>query len=311
MSTPRYGHTATLVTRMVNNAQVTEVLVLGGTADGVHALASAEAFDVTTQSFVPRPALDGPRMFHTATLLTFDNAHNALTNAQIVVAGGFQDLSTTLGTAVFYDPVMGAWPTKLLANARGHHAASLTPNNTVLLVGGETANGQVVTTSEIIDPISIVGEATVAGLNPRTRCTATLDPDGRVFIVGGADPSGQPLADSALFDEGRHASPGAVPSINSIQDVFIINVGFGYQLTGQFVFGEETTGGGTISSAANHPLVYFERADNVGVTVQPGVSWADTSTLVKQSTPPPVPGWYWVRVVENGIPSVAVPYFVK
>src|SRR6185369_13305477 len=72
MTSPRYGHTATLLPNG-------KVLVVGGT-DGVqYSLRSAELYDPATGTWSTTGAMANPRDAHTSTLLS---------NGKVLVAGG-------------------------------------------------------------------------------------------------------------------------------------------------------------------------------------------------------------------------------
>lgn len=63
-----------------------------------------------------------------------------------------------------------------------------------------------------------------------------------------------------------------------------------------------------------------ERGDNVALAVQPSANWqplvpnnnpTPSGVAARPSWPPMVPGWQWLRVVYNGIPSRAFPFLLK
>jgi hypothetical protein len=86
MSTPRSGHTATLLTNG-------EVLIVGGND------ARAELFDPATETFAPTGSMSISRYGATATLLA---------NGKVLIAGGLgpgANQLPRLDTAELYDPL--------------------------------------------------------------------------------------------------------------------------------------------------------------------------------------------------------------
>src|SRR5262245_24582383 len=92
MTTPRAGHTATL---LANG----KVLMAGG--DGVSSiLSSAELYDPLTRTFTATGSMTTPRRWHTATLLP---------DGRVLIAGGFDKSRPVTYTASteLYDPSTG------------------------------------------------------------------------------------------------------------------------------------------------------------------------------------------------------------
>ncbi|HBB86211.1 MAG TPA: hypothetical protein DC047_01185, partial [Blastocatellia bacterium] len=98
-----------------------------------------------------------------------------------------------------------------LNKARRGHTATLLADGSVLVSGGEDANG-FITEAEIYDPTS--GTFSVSGnlSAPRADHTATRLPDGRVLIAGGRGQLG-PLSSTEVFDPASGAFT-AGPDLN-------------------------------------------------------------------------------------------------
>jgi hypothetical protein len=189
MNTPRTSHTATLLPDGT-------VLVAGGTMDWQGNTTTAEVYDPVQGTWTYTAAagnqtyLFDDRCQHTATLLP---------NGTVLVAGGRRYGGTSLASSELYDPATGIWnltmnagQQTLMASARDSHTATLLPDGTVLVAGGEEPdnNYQDLAGAELYHPTT--GTWTVVGaLNvPRTLHTATLLPNGKVLVAGGAISTG-------------------------------------------------------------------------------------------------------------------------
>jgi len=132
MTTPRCGHTATLLWNG-------KVLVAGGAGpkncDGA-SIRTAELFDPATGTWSETGSLNTARSNHTATLLQ---------NGEVLVAGSVADMSAEL-----YDPKTGMWRSTGSMNTIGKYiSATLIPTGKVLAVGASYAG---VIGSELYDP---------------------------------------------------------------------------------------------------------------------------------------------------------------
>jgi hypothetical protein len=207
-STPttfRFDHTATLL-------QTGKVLVAGGAYGGFVQIAAL--YDPATGTWSSSGGLITPRALHQATLLR---------DGRVLVTGGSNDADYVfpLSAAELYDPIAGTWsPASSLNTARDSHAATLLPNGSVLVAGGNGPPNQIppgcattpsqtcsifdvpTNTAELFDPVT--GQWGNTGILNAARVghTATLLPDGEVLVAGGSSLKGTELYDAsrALWD---------------------------------------------------------------------------------------------------------------
>jgi hypothetical protein len=172
MKAGRQNTTATLLS-------TGQVLVAGGyylSRVASSYLSTAELYDPQTGLFTltAGPIIEG-RAAHTATLLHYSKNDYA----KVLVVGG-AGKSGTLTSTELYDPMTGwfqaSGPT---TEPRYWHTATLLPNTSVLVAGGETSS------AEIYDANKGQFGPAASMTTARSRHTATLLPNGMVLIAGG------------------------------------------------------------------------------------------------------------------------------
>ena len=139
--------------------------------------ASAELYDPASGTFAHAGSMSTVRYDATAPLLL---------NGQVLVAGGSDSSSFSLGSAEVYDPTGNTFRPVVMVTPREGQTATLLSDGRVLVAGGFGTNETGWEASvETYDPLS--GRFTPSGSMaiPRRKQTATLLPDGRVLIAGG------------------------------------------------------------------------------------------------------------------------------
>ena len=175
---------------------------------------TAELYDPVTETF----SLTGEmttRVFGNKPAYIAGRTSTLLTNGKVLVTGGGQPQGNfadiPIADAELYDPSTGMFTaTGSMTKARYGHTATLLPDGTVLVAGGEgyACNGTSCMVSgseasaEIYDPRTGTFAATGSMTSLREWHTSTLLHDGRVLITGGFDWPGLPFpAPSAATTE--------------------------------------------------------------------------------------------------------------
>ena len=121
------------------------VLMSGGQSnfEGYVASNSLERYDPTARTFAATGSMTEARAYYTSTLLP---------NGTVLIVGGYRseyDLRYFFATAELYDPTTGVCSaTGSLATGREFHTATLLPNGTVLVAGGDR-EGSVLASAEL------------------------------------------------------------------------------------------------------------------------------------------------------------------
>lgn len=159
------------------------VLLVGGFNTQIgKTQAAAEIFDPITQTFVSTNPLAQDRFGHDAVKLA---------DGRVLIVGGthwFVGLpGAALASAEIYDPKTGRFHTTSgkMAAPRDRPTASLLPNGTVLIAGGQNDAGGV-KTAAIFDPKTEQFAPLASRLQTaRMAHSAVSLPDGRVLLAGG------------------------------------------------------------------------------------------------------------------------------
>jgi hypothetical protein len=170
-------------------------------------------------TITPTGSLGTPRQGHTATLLK---------NGHVLITGGFAMLAgwQVWATSELYSPQTGTFQsTGSLKTRRSGHTATLLPDGSVLIAGGdisiEPGVGNSTASAEVYDSDFGYVSETGAMISARSGHTATLLNDGRVLIAGGHNfnEKGEEnfLASAELYDPltGRFTSTGTMNAARS------------------------------------------------------------------------------------------------
>ncbi len=185
MSTPREGHTATML-------RDGRVLVVGGSPNGIQTTGSAEIYDPASGTFSPTGHLHQPRVAHVAALLG---------TGKVLIAGGGRGGMPggyiSYDTAEMYDTSTRSFTTMRahMKSDRVGAAAVKLNDGRVLIVGGKSgrvivgmrtlASMAPLNTAEIYDPESGAFTKTGDMSAPHYLATATMLDSGNVLVVGG------------------------------------------------------------------------------------------------------------------------------
>src|ERR1019366_6338398 len=159
-------------------------------------LSGAEIFDEATGAFSPAGRMAAARMGFSATTLT---------NGNILVAGGQDNLGNVLDTAELYDPAAAKFiaVNNTMSDRRMFHSATLLLSGKVLVAGGATnLSGDTTSSADIYDPASnSFTPATFPMDHQRAAHSATLFTSGplagKVLITGGVGGSSFYFKDSS------------------------------------------------------------------------------------------------------------------
>jgi N-acetylneuraminic acid mutarotase len=187
----RVEHTATLLADG-------RLLAAGGVTADSEPAASAERYDAASGTWTATGSLAEARRHHTATLLS---------DGTVLVAGGnglgAAESVIAIATAERYNPRSGSWTAagQMIAG-RVNHTATLLSDGTVLVVGGQIADGEGfrrLASAERYDPRTGSWTATASMIGARAYHIAVLLPDGKVLVAGGTSGSGD-LASAEVYD---------------------------------------------------------------------------------------------------------------
>jgi trimeric autotransporter adhesin len=273
LNSARMLHTATLLTNGT-------VLVAGGWNSSLIAQSSAEIYDPNTSTWTPTgSSMNSVRVYHTATLLP---------NGTVLVAGGqgpnvspFPGMSrpTILASAEIYDPIANSWTlTGSLNTSRAYHTATLLPNGTVLVAGGQNPNNYAVTSAEIYDPNTSSWTPTGSMNAPRINSTAILLPDGTVLVEGGQSTNGSITSSAEIYNPSTNSwtLTGSLNTARTEQTATLLPNG-----TVLIAGGQDQNGDDLTSAEIYNPSTNSWTATG---SLNTGRGWGLTQTLLPNGT---------------------------
>lgn len=165
LTIPRESHTATLLN------STSEVLVVGND--------TAEIYNPYIHQSWPTGTPHFPRFKHVATWLQ--------ASGKVLVTGGYTGLGgAPQASAELYDAATGTWSLAApMSIPRANHTATVLDSGKVLVVGGNSTNGDT-NTAELYDPETNTWSSAGEVYMPRSVHTATLLYSGKVLVTGGS-----------------------------------------------------------------------------------------------------------------------------
>lgn len=248
MSTPRRGHTATLLTSG-------QVWVAGGVINGsLSTTAATQRYDFVSNAWQSAGDLRMQRALHTATLLLsgkvlvagglnagtsaeigdpdtglwspaaslnvsrYSQVAIRLASGQVLAIGGIGSNGQPTSSIERYDPVMNRWILAgSLRSARADHTATLLANGKVLITGGRDTSTNMLATAELYDPATALSTSTGSLHGARSRHSATLLQSGLVLISQGVD-SSNALTSAELYDPATGVFSTVSPALTPRRD---------------------------------------------------------------------------------------------
>jgi hypothetical protein len=140
-----------------------------------------------------------------------------LPNGNVLVAGGFS--GGTLASVEVFDRLARTWTTVSAMNTNcNRHTATMLPNGTVLVVGGQDNLGFSLTLKEVFDPA--VGSWSPTGPLNTARYSggSTLLPDGRMLYVGGFSSVTGFLTNAEVYNAANKTWT-SVPGLKNSRDI--------------------------------------------------------------------------------------------
>jgi len=155
---------------------------------------SMKVFNPRTGNSKSLPEMAQARAWHTATVLP---------DGRVFVFGGVGNNQRVLSAGLVVDPVSGksvGVVDKSTLIARAYHTANLLTDGRVLISGGASQDGKLISNAQIWDYRSETAASAGMLSVSREKHSATLITDGNVLIEGGVDELGNEVQTSELFN---------------------------------------------------------------------------------------------------------------
>jgi hypothetical protein len=184
----RENHTATLLDNgkvLIAGGASTTGASLPGATNGSAEIYDPDALGGTGMFMAVSDPMGSPRMWHTATKLQ---------DGRVLIAGGRSQQGGPMGTVVtdtadIYDPSTGQFTPTVgtMTVPRERHTATLLPNGSVLIVGGDNDDPNVHSSAEIFNPLNNMFWPLASMSLPRNYHSATLLGDGSLVLIAGGN----------------------------------------------------------------------------------------------------------------------------